>query len=238
MNLKSRKNRLFFGFFCLSLSLLAQATPIQAETPIPLPEPPEGPYSVSINVFLDPYYQPKMENVKTALRECSASLKEHLNLEITWFIHGRVFGIEQWHPANNTELNVVLTKKVGNLVKAEANLVFTNRNWIDKFCFAGFGHVSCDISPVHGYFYSDSSTMIIYHTNKCVRVTTRLNKIECVSNSNVLAHEIGHFLGLGHDLNPLSIMYAEYNPDGGQWLEYSIKKAKINMCFRGYLKCR
>ena len=228
---------------CLAIALMlptlvgASAKPINPKEPIPLPDPPAGPYAISVNVLLDPYYSPKMEKVKLALRECAISLKEQLNLEITWYIHGRLFGIEKWHPADNAELDVAITKKVGRLVKADANLVFTNRNWIDKFCWTGFGHVSCDISPVHGYFYSDSSTMIIYHTNKCERVTTRLNKIECVSNSTVLAHEIGHFLGLEHDLNPLSIMFAEYNPDGGQWLEYSKKKAKINMCSRGYLKC-
>ena len=118
MNLKSRKNRLFFGFFCLSLSLLAQATPIQTDTPIPLPEPPDGPYAIAINVFLDPYYMPKMAKVKKALQGCEITLKQELNLEITWYIHGRIFGIEQWHPANDPELNLAINKKVRDLVKA------------------------------------------------------------------------------------------------------------------------
>ena len=235
MNLK---NRSFFGLLCLSLVLLAQATPGHAEAPVLPPDPPDGPYAISINVFIDPYYRPKMENVKIALEETSKSLKEHLNLEITWYIHGRLFGITKWHPADNTELNLVLSKKVGHLVKADANIIFTNRNWIDKFCFPGFGHVTCEKSSVHGYFYQGADTIVVYHTDRCTGTKAGMAWIECDSNGVVDQHEIGHFLGLSHDTNPLSIMYPEFNPDGGQWLPHNVKAAKRSLCFRGYLKCK
>ena len=235
MNLKLRLQ--FVGVLCLGLVLL-QTSPSQAGIPgIAAPDPPDGPYAISINVFLDPYYLPKMEDVKVALRDSAASLKKNLNLEVTWYIHGRVFVIKKWHPAKDAELTEVLAKKVHKKVSADANIVFTNRSWIKKFYSLGFGRINCEPASVHGFFYSGSSTIIIYHTSKCVGSLNEDGQIECNKNSVVIAHEIGHFLGLKHDHSPMSMMFDEYNPNGGLWLNHNVKEAKANMCYRGYLAC-